>query len=64
MDIMNLNQIPLTAVNSASNATSLEIGTAMLDMQLDVTNAMSAQMIKAMENSVNPAIGSNIDISV
>jgi len=39
------------------------IGVAMLSKELDVQQQTSAKMIKMMEQSVNPMVGSNIDVS-
>ena len=36
----------------------------MLDKAMENTEALNAQMIKMMEQSVNPNLGGNIDISV
>lgn len=38
--------------------------TAVLSMSLDMVETAGANMIKMMELSVNPNVGSNIDISV
>ena len=64
MDITSITSTALSSLSSATDSTSQTIGLAMLSKQLDVTDAMSASMIKAMENSVNPAIGGNIDLYV
>ncbi|MCI5492914.1 MAG: YjfB family protein [Lachnospiraceae bacterium] len=64
MDITSITSTALSSLSSATDSTSQAIGLAMLSKQLDVTDAMSASMIKAMENSVNPAIGGNIDLYV
>lgn len=66
MEITSLS----TALSNAATANSF--GTAVLGKQLDVVNAEAAVMIQAMnsmpraalERSVNPAVGSNIDVSV
>ncbi len=64
MDITSITSTALSSLSSATDPTSQAIGLAMLSKQLDVTDTMSASMIKAMENSVNPAIGGNIDLYV
>ncbi len=51
---MSLNQIN----------TSSEVGVAMLSKALDTQETMGAEMIKMMEQSVNPHIGANIDVTV
>lgn len=64
MDIGALNNIALNQLSGATSTAGQTIGLVMLSKQLDVTDSMSSQMIKAMENSVNPNIGSNFDVSV
>ena len=46
--------------NSLSSVTSLK----MLDNAMGLNEQMSQDMIKMMENSVMPHLGSNIDVSV
>ena len=41
-----------------------KIGVAMLSKALDTQETMGAEMVKMMEQSVNPHIGANIDVSV
>ena len=41
--------------------TPSDIGVAMLDKQLDASEASGASLIRAMELSVNPGIGGNVD---
>lgn len=55
----------------AASATSVEagslanqVGIQMLDKSLDMTETLSSGMIQMMEQSVNPHIGSNLDLSV
>lgn len=64
MDISALNSIPLNAMNAATSSTGEAIGLAMLDKQLEMTDTMNSQMIRAMEQSVNPSVGSNFDMRV
>lgn len=64
MDISALNTTALSALNSATTKTGEAIGLAMLGKQLDMTEALGAGMIQAMENSVNPAVGGNLDLYV
>ena len=62
MDVTALNNI---AVSQSSPSTSpSDISVAILGKQLDVTQKLGDTMIQAMERSVNPHIGGNIDISV
>ena len=64
MDISALNNTALSALNSSTTKVGEAVGLAMLSNQLDVTDSLGAGMIRAMENSVNPAVGSNFDMSV
>lgn len=64
MDITALNNTALYALNTATTKTGETIGLAMLSNQLDMTDSLSNGMIRALENSVNPAVGSNFDVSV
>ena len=40
------------------------VGTSMLEASLDLASTEVADLTKAMEFSVNPAVGGNIDIAV
>ena len=62
MDMDALNNISLSAMNSAANPIGQAVGLVMLDKQLEVTDELTTDMIKAMENSVNPSVGSNFDM--
>ncbi len=61
MEIGSLADIALAQMPATTSVPS-DISVAMLSKQLDLTQEMGADMIKAMENSVNPAIGGNIDV--
>ncbi|MDE7310327.1 MAG: YjfB family protein [Eubacterium sp.] len=61
MGIGSLADIALAQMPVSTSAPS-DISVAMLSKQLDLTQEMGADMIKAMENSVNPGIGGNIDV--
>lgn len=63
MDIAALNNTALSALSIAT-PTSEAIGVAMLSNQLDVSQSMSDSLIRAMELSVNSAVGGNFDVSV
>ena len=57
MDIASLSTaLSMTQVNN-------DVGTIMLSKQLDTMENMGDSMIKLMEQSVNPHVGGNIDIS-
>ena len=58
MDIASLSTaLSMTQVRN-------DFGASMLGKQLDTMENMGDSMIKLMEQSVNPHIGGNIDISV
>jgi len=61
MDTMSIAY--LSTAMSASQLQS-DIGVAVLSKQLDVVQDMGSSMIEALEQSVNPHIGGNIDISL
>lgn len=58
MDIASLS----TALSMTSVAN--DFGAIMLSKQLDTMENMGDSMLKLMEQSVNPHIGGNIDISI
>ncbi len=64
MEMDMLNSISLSAMNAATNPIGQAMGLVMLDKQLETSGEMTADMVKMMENSVNPAVGSNIDVYV
>lgn len=65
MNIMNVNSA-LSAVQAAdsSNSVSSAVSMEMLDQTLDMSQAMNDSLIKMMENSVTPHLGSNFDMSI
>lgn len=62
MGIDSLTSIALSALDMPSIST--DIGIAVLGKQLDLSETMGDSMVRAMELSVNPNVGSNIDIYV
>ena len=56
--------IPMVSMVMARSDTLNKVGFAVLDKSLETTEQMGEGMIKMMENSVNPAVGSNFDVSV
>lgn len=62
MEIGSLADIALAQMPSSTSSVPSDISIAMLSKQLDLTQEMGADMIKAMELSVNPGIGGNIDV--
>lgn len=58
MDIASLSTaLSMSQVNN-------DIGILMLGKQLDTVEVMGDSMVKMMEQSVNPHLGANIDISI
>lgn len=67
MGVDAFNQVSLNALNYArntSNPIGEAVGLVMLDKQLEFSDTMNAKMLQSMERSVNPAVGSNIDVYV
>lgn len=62
MDVTALNNIALSQISPSTSPSDISV--ALLGKQLDVTQKLGDTMIQAMERSVNPHIGGNIDISV
>ena len=62
MDVTALNNIALSQISPSTSPSNISV--AILGKQLDVTQKLGDTMIQAMERSVNPHIGGNIDISV
>lgn len=62
MDVIALNNIALSQISPSTSPSDISV--AILGKQLDVTQKLGDTMIQAMERSVNPHIGGNIDISV
>ena len=67
MDIAAVSSA-LSAVQSygayASNSLPHAVSLKMLDNTMELSESMNAQLISMMEQSVNPNLGSNIDIRV
>lgn len=61
MGIGSMADIALAQMPSMSTSVPSDIAVAMLSKQLDMTQEMGADMIKAMEQSVNPGVGVHID---
>ena len=61
MDVTALNNIALSQISPSTSPSDISV--AILGKHLDVTQKLGDTMIQAMERSVNPHIGGNIDIS-
>ena len=66
LDLTNLSieSIPALASTMAQTDVLESVGTAMLGNAIDSSAANLSELTKAMELSVNPDIGANIDYSV
>ncbi|MEE1028947.1 MAG: putative motility protein [Agathobacter sp.] len=64
MEIGAINSALSAVTTSKPGSVAAETSMAMLNNTLDINNAMGQSMIKMMENSVNPAVGGNFDMSV
>lgn len=56
----------ISEISISTNQTSLmnAVSTAVLGMSLDTAETAGENMVKMMELSVNPNVGSNFDVSV
>ncbi|MCR4606010.1 MAG: YjfB family protein [Eubacterium sp.] len=52
------------AMLNSNNATLQGVGIAMLKNVMDAEKQMGAELAQMMEQSVNPSLGSNIDLRV
>ncbi len=64
MEITPMIDIPSLSMAMSQNKVMSDVGVAMLDMSLDNFSEAGDTMAKLMEQSVNPAVGGNIDVSV
>ena len=64
MEITPMIDIPSLSMAMSQNKVRSDVGVAMLDMSLDNFSEAGDTMAKLMKQSVNPAVGGNIDVSV
>lgn len=62
MEVSALPNIALAQMPSLSTSVPSDISIALLSKQLDLSQTLGMDMVKAMEQSVNPGIGGNIDV--
>lgn len=63
--MMDVGALSTIALNQLTPDTSpSDIGVAILGKQLDMSQQLGSEMVKAMEQSVTPHLGGNIDISI
>lgn len=56
--------IPALSMSMAQNNTETQVGIAILAKSLDTVEQAGDAMVQMMEQSVNPNLGSNIDVSI
>ena len=61
---LSIDTIPYISMAMAHEQVMSAVGTSMLEASLDIASSQIDSLTKAMELSVNPAIGGNIDIAV
>lgn len=62
---MDINALSTIALNQLTpNTSPSDISVALLGKQLEVSQQLGSEMVKAMEQSVTPHLGGNIDVSV
>ena len=64
MNIGSISNLPDIAMSVSSANKMGDIGIAMVDKSLETAQANGDAIKKMMEQSVNPSIGGNFDISV
>ena len=61
---LSVDAIPYISMAMAHEQVMSAVGTKLLESTLDIASSEVADLTKAMELSVNPAVGANIDIAV
>lgn len=61
---MNISPLGFANISVSGTSNMTPIDTSMLKKSLDSTEVAGAALIKMMEQSVNPNIGSNFDMSI
>lgn len=64
MEISSIGNIPYLSTVLSQNDLLSQVGVSMLSQSLDMASVEMSDLTKAMELSVNPAIGSNFDVSI
>lgn len=66
MDItgLSVDSITTLAMGISQMDTLSKVNTGLLSMSLDTASAQGDELVKMMELSVNPSVGSNFDMSV
>ena len=61
---LSIDSIPYISMAMAHENVMSAVGTRMLETSLDVASSEVDSLTKAMELSVNPAVGANFDLAV
>ena len=61
---LSIDAIPYISMAMAHENVMSAVGTHMLEASLDVASSEIDSLTKAMELSVNPAVGANFDVAV
>lgn len=61
-----LNAVSSYSISSSAGSGSLSeaVSVAVLDMTMDLNEQLNTQMVQALEHSVTPHLGSNIDMYI
>lgn len=62
MEVSSLPNIALAQMPSLSTSVPSDVSIAMLSKQLDLSQSLGMELVKAMEQSVTPHLGGNIDV--
>ena len=63
MDALAMN-IASLSTDLAMSKTMTAVGTAVMKQNMDVNEAMGAEMVKMMEKSVTSNLGNNVDVKL
>ena len=61
---LSIDSIPYISMAMAHEQVMSAVGTSMLEETLDLAATQIGDLTKAMELSVNPAVGANFDVAV
>ena len=61
---LSIDSIPYISMALAHEQVMSAVGTSMLEETLDIAASQIGDLTKAMELSVNPAVGANFDVAV
>ena len=61
---LSIDSIPYISMALAHEQVMSAVGTSMLEETLDIATSQIGDLTKAMELSLNPAVGANFDVAV